>query len=467
MDNSQRILFITPIQHLRNFYGYVLQNHTIIEMVNPTYDDVKIQLPNWDILFCAPNHQTFVIDEELVKDTDIKCILTPSTGVNHIDVESIPIISLKGDKILDDVWSTAEHTLYLILSIVRGKHELHDKTLGIIGYGRLGKMVEKLCKPLFKKIITIDKKSKISELSEFYKDSDVVSIHMDLNPTTENLIGNDFLSFFSKSIYLINTARGEIVNEHDIKHLLSVGRIKGYATDVLQSEYTGEKSIFDGVENVIVTPHIAGTSPEAQEKTYKRVLEKYEIYFNKTLNNFLETTEYKWIKNGFVRHGGKYLSALHYIVKYQPKVIVEYGGGQSTFMITELVNYLDYGGKVIAYESDEYWYNDHIKEGWNKYNNINLVEVEETTEDEISGIRYIHPLEDIEGVDFVIIDGPDLRGELWKNNPRTTFNLMDIVNHIGYEIPFFIDGRMGTRGFYKDFLEYTTDIGDVSYEDNS
>ncbi len=276
MDNPQRILFITPIQHLRNFYGYVLQNHTIIEMVNPTYDDVKIQLPNWDILFCAPNHQTFVIDEELVKDTDIKCILTPSTGVNHIDVESIPIISLKGDKILDDVWSTAEHTLYLILSIVRGKHELHDKTLGIIGYGRLGKMVEKLCKPLFKKIITIDKKSKISELSEFYKDSDVVSIHMDLNPTTENLIGNDFLSFFSKSIYLINTARGEIVNEHDIKHLLSVGRIKGYATDVLQSEYNGKQSTFEEVENVIVTPHIAGTSPEAQEKTYKRVLEKYE-----------------------------------------------------------------------------------------------------------------------------------------------------------------------------------------------
>tara|TARA_Y100001963_G_scaffold132481_1_gene191020 strand:- start:3174 stop:4013 length:840 start_codon:yes stop_codon:yes gene_type:complete len=276
VDNPQRILFITPIQHLRNFYGYVLQNHTIVEMANPTYDDVKIQLPNWDILFCAPNHQTFVIDEELIKDTDIKCILTPSTGVNHIDVESIPTISLKGDKILDDVWSTAEHTLYLILSIVRGKHELHDKTLGIIGYGRLGKMVEKLCKPLFKKIITIDKKSKISELSEFYKDSDVVSIHMDLNPTTENLIGNDFLSFFSKSIYLINTARGEIVNEHDIKHLLSVGRIKGYATDVLQSEYNGKQSTFDGVENVIVTPHIAGTSPEAQEKTYKRVLEKYE-----------------------------------------------------------------------------------------------------------------------------------------------------------------------------------------------
>ena len=58
-----------------------------------------------------------------------------------------------------------------------------------------------------------------------------------------------------------------MVNEKDIKHLLSVGRIKGYATDVLQSEYNGKQSTFDGVENVITTPHIAGTSIEAQEKT--------------------------------------------------------------------------------------------------------------------------------------------------------------------------------------------------------
>ena len=276
MEHKQRILFITPVKHLKEFYSYALQNYKVVELIEPTYEDVRNQIKNFDILFCAPNHQTFVIDEDLIKDSNIKSILSPSTGLNHIDVKSVPIVSVKNDKILNDVWSTAEHTLYLILSIVRGKHELHDKTLGIIGYGRLGKMVEKLCKPLFKKIITIDKKSKISELSEFYKDSDVVSIHMDLNPTTENLIGNDFLSFFNKSIYLINTARGEIVNEQDIKHLLSVGRIKGYATDVLQSEYNGKQSTFDGVENVIVTPHIAGTSIEAQEKTYKRVLEKYE-----------------------------------------------------------------------------------------------------------------------------------------------------------------------------------------------
>ena len=273
MDNTQRILFITPVKHLSQFYNYALQNYKVMELIEPTYEDVKIQLPNFDILFCAPNHQTFVIDEELIKDSNVKCILSPSTGLNHIDVKSVPIVSVKNDKVLNNVWSTAEHTLYLMLSIVRGKHELHDKTLGIIGYGRLGKMVEQLCKPLFKEIISVDKGDSFDEL---YEKSDVVSIHMDYNPTTEYMIDNEFLSHFKKNIYLINTARGEIVNEQDIKHLLSVGRIKGYATDVLQTEYNEQKSVFYGVDYVITTPHIAGTSIEAQEKTYKRVLEKYE-----------------------------------------------------------------------------------------------------------------------------------------------------------------------------------------------
>ena len=62
MEHKQRILFITPVKHLSEFYNYALQNYEILELVEPTYEDVKIQLPNFDILFCAPNHQTFVIE---------------------------------------------------------------------------------------------------------------------------------------------------------------------------------------------------------------------------------------------------------------------------------------------------------------------------------------------------------------------------------------------------------------------
>ena len=109
-----KILFITPIKHLTEFYSYVLQNYEVLELIEPTYEDVKNQIKNFDILFCAPNHQTFVIDEEMVKDTNIKSILSPSTGLNHIDVDSVPIVSVKNEKILNTVWSTAEHTFKLM-----------------------------------------------------------------------------------------------------------------------------------------------------------------------------------------------------------------------------------------------------------------------------------------------------------------------------------------------------------------
>jgi hypothetical protein len=86
--------------------------------------------------------------------------------------------------------------------------------------------------------------------------------------------------------------------------------------------------------------------------------------------------------------------------------------------------------------------------------NITLVNIEQVE----WGVRYIHPMEEVQGVDFVILDGPDLTK--FTPYPITTHNLKDIVDYIGQEIPYFIDGRGGTRSFYKD-LGYTTDIGDI------
>jgi len=197
----------------------------------------------------------------------------------------------------------------------------------------------------------------------------------------------------------------------------------------------------------------------------------------KTLDGWLTHSkdDARWIKHMFI-DSGKYMSAINYIIENKPKFVVEYGGGQSTWLLTELINYLDYGGKVIGYESNEDWYNDHVKKGWNEHNNVKLVDIVESTHSGTAGVRYLHPIEDIEGVDFVIIDGPDLHPQYWENDPRTTFNLMDIVNHIGYEIPFFIDGRDGTRNFYtynKNLpsyifsCKYKTNIGDIKHANNS
>jgi D-3-phosphoglycerate dehydrogenase len=248
-----------------------------VELTNSTYNEVKDIINQYDILFCAPNHQTFVIDDELIKDTNIKCICSPSTGLNHINVDSVPIISIKNDKVIESIWSTAEHTLYLILSIVRHikpVRELHDKTLGIIGYGRLGQMLEEMCKNVFKEIIVVDKSKEYYD--ELFEKCDVLSLHVDLNLTSYQMINEKFLNNFKKNIYIVNTSRGEIVNEEDINSSLLSGRLLGYATDVLQTEYNSKESIFKNNDKVIVTPHIAGVTLEAQERTYIRTLKKYE-----------------------------------------------------------------------------------------------------------------------------------------------------------------------------------------------
>ena len=98
----------------------------------------------------------------------------------------------------------------------------------------------------------------------------------------------------------------------------------------------------------------------------------------KTLDGWLTHSkdDAKWIKHMFI-DSGKYMSAFNYIIENKPKFVVEYGGGQSTWLLTELINYLDYGGKVIGYESNEDWYNDHVKKGWNEHNNVKLVDIEQ------------------------------------------------------------------------------------------
>jgi len=276
-----RILFTTPIKHLPEFYNYVHQNYEFVEMINPTYKDVKTMIQfmpienKFDILFCAPNHQTYMIDEKLIKESKIQFIVSPSTGVNHIDVDSVPIISIKNDDVIYDIWSTAEHTLHLILSLVRHikpARELHDKTLGIVGYGRLGQMVEELCTPLFKEVISVDKTKEY--YNELFEKCDILSLHVDLNPASYQMINEKFLNKFKKNIYIVNTSRGEIVNEEDINKGLLNGRLLGYGTDVLQTEYVTEKSVLESNHKVLITPHIAGVTLEAQEKAYKRVLEK-------------------------------------------------------------------------------------------------------------------------------------------------------------------------------------------------
>lgn len=278
LHTMKRIAFLTPYKHLPNFKKNVESKYKCLDLSELTELEQKYSIQTSDYLFSAPNYQEFQITDDFIKDTKISMIISPSTGTNHIDV-SIPVISIKNDKVLEDIWSTAEHNLYLMLSLPRSTEniiELHEKTLGILGYGRLGKMIEHICKPIFKKVYTSD----INYTdSEFFNETDFLSINVDLRDENIGMVDSKYISKFQKQIYIVNTSRGEIINELDILTLINNDKIKGYATDVIQNEHSVENSILLSTENnkIIITPHVGGTALESQEKAYKRVIEKLEL----------------------------------------------------------------------------------------------------------------------------------------------------------------------------------------------
>ena len=158
------------------------------------------------------------------------------------------------------------------------------------------------------------------------------------------------------------------------------------------------------------------------------------------------------------REFDKYSKAFEWIIENRPMLIVEYGGGSSTHHINQLLDELNYGGKVIAYENNPKWLEHANDKGENEHGSIRLAEIQVINHD-LGYCRYVHPIEDVEEVDMVIIDGPDYRVLLDpRGNPfNATDNLELIVNHLGREVPYFVDSREGVVRYYKD-LGYTTQI---------
>lgn len=151
---------------------------------------------------------------------------------------------------------------------------------------------------------------------------------------------------------------------------------------------------------------------------------------------------------------GKYFSAINYIIANKPKLILEYGGGRSTFIISELLKELNYGGKIISFEDSKKYYDEHVTSGYNVDNNIIY-----NPQCKIDGkyFTYIHDLEPYKDVDFIIIDGPDNR----VSKTNVTLNLEVFVDYLDKEIPYFMDGRGGSVDYYKNIKGYKLEVVDV------
>ena len=258
-----------------------------------------------DVLWVRLRHR---IDAEvLAAALRLKIIVTPTTGLNHIDLNEarrrgIKILSLQGEtEFLNNIRATAEHTVGLMLSLlrrvpaalahVRKGHwdrdlfkgrELFDKTIGIIGYGRLGRIVGKYLRAFDAQILAndshIDQKTLSSgifatPLDDLLQESDIVTLHVNLSDRTRNFFGKEQFSKMKPGAWFVNTARGELIDEMALLEALQSGRLAGAALDVLCGEQQDVMENHPLVayarehDNLLITPHIGGCTVESMEKT--------------------------------------------------------------------------------------------------------------------------------------------------------------------------------------------------------
>jgi D-3-phosphoglycerate dehydrogenase len=239
--------------------------------------------------------------------TRLRVLACAATGLDHVDLTAarergVTVLSLRGERaFLDSVPASAEHTLALLLSLTRRiplavsrvnagtwnrdalrGHDLCGKTLGLVGLGRVGTKMAGYCLALGMRVLACDPAypapppgvEMVAGLEGLLPQSDVLSVHAPLVPETVGLIGARELGLLPAGAVLVNTARGELVDEEALIAALDSGRLAGAALDVIHGEPTGHAAPDTPLlraarrrDNLLVTPHIGGATWESMEKT--------------------------------------------------------------------------------------------------------------------------------------------------------------------------------------------------------
>ena len=166
--------------------------------------------------------------------------------------------------------------------------ELNGKTLGIVGYGKIGKVVAGIATAFGMKVYIYTRNSKQSvpahcsfvDFEQLLKKSDFISLHVPLNSATHQIINRDSLGLMKTSAILINTGRGGLIDEQALSAALNKNRIAGAALDVLSSEPPDENNPLIGAKNCLITPHIAWAAYESRKRLIKILEENIAAYLN-------------------------------------------------------------------------------------------------------------------------------------------------------------------------------------------
>lgn len=254
-----------------------------------TPDVLKATIVNYTALIVRSRTK---VTKDIIEAGKIKVIGRVGSGVDNIDMVTArkrKIIVVNAP--LANCASVAELTIGLILSLLRKLdkayssmreglwlkkeltgQELNGKTVGIVGYGNIGQRVQKIVEAFGAKVLYFSRKNKNCALEELFNQADMITIHLALTPETKGLINVKLLNLMKSTAYLINTARGEIVDEEDLYEVLLNKKISGAALDVYSQEPLSSDSKWRKLDNCILTPHIGASTKEALKKASLTVL---------------------------------------------------------------------------------------------------------------------------------------------------------------------------------------------------
>ena len=251
------------------------------------------------------------IDAETIRNSpNLRLIAVPATGLDHIDLQAAQQYGVEVRNVHgygND--AVAEHTFMLMLALMRQLpayqrdvaaglwekspffcykgapiRDLNGKTLGIFGRGGIGKAVASRAQAFGMKILwgehknALDCRDGYTQFTQVLQQADIISLHCPLNEQTRNLIGENELKAMKPQAILINVGRGGLVDEQALVAALKYGHLAGAGVDVLSQEppVNGNPLLSAHLPNLIITPHIGGSTSEAQENIVRSVRKQHQ-----------------------------------------------------------------------------------------------------------------------------------------------------------------------------------------------
>jgi D-3-phosphoglycerate dehydrogenase len=277
----------------------------------PTQEELAQLIPDYDVLIMRVDP---AINKKILDAAkNLKVIGVCSVGLNHIDMDAakekgIQVFNAPGmnanavaELTIAKMLDLSRHTIPACNDVKVNKNwdkykfvgrELRGKTLGILGFGRIGQRVGELGRAFLMDVVAYDpylpaevfekQHAKSLSIDELLKVSDFVTIHMPLTPETKNLFNAKSISEMKNDAVVLNMARGGIVNEKDMYEALKAGKIGGYGTDVMENELAAggltEGASFDSplfeCDNFVVTPHLGAQSNDASHDIAVLIIQK-------------------------------------------------------------------------------------------------------------------------------------------------------------------------------------------------